>query len=433
MKIKSIKVTNFKAIENQELNLNGASAIITGGNNKGKSSLTKGLIDRFRGERPEVIVKEGEEKGVSTMELTDGSKIKWSFTKKTENFSFTTADEIKMTTGVLKQIGAKYFGIKFDIDKFLTAGKAEAKKMVEKLLNVDLSDLEEKYSTKYSERTEVNREVTRLRNLNKVEPLLVEKVDLEKLKQEKESIKNENEALKQKWKDDNEAHQKEAIEFNKLQDKRDGDIIFVSNAQEELKKYKGSILSDYIDFSAIDLKFNELPEAEEKKEITSLDEPEYKDLSEIDAKIENAAQVNAEAEAYQANLVEYNNWVSEGLKQKKKADKLNKELDKIKQEKVDRLKAANIPEEFELTDDGIIYKGLPLDSNQISTSAKYICALKLGSLVLGKIKALHFEASALDKNSLAEIQEWAKGKDYQLLIERPDWNDGPIEYKILED
>ena len=63
MKIKSIEVVNFKAIQHQEINLNGYSAIVTGANNKGKSSLLRGLIDRFHGEKPNVIVKNGEEKG----------------------------------------------------------------------------------------------------------------------------------------------------------------------------------------------------------------------------------------------------------------------------------------------------------------------------------------------------------------------------------
>ena len=35
MKIQSIEVVNFKAIQDEKIDFNGASAIITGGNNQG--------------------------------------------------------------------------------------------------------------------------------------------------------------------------------------------------------------------------------------------------------------------------------------------------------------------------------------------------------------------------------------------------------------
>jgi hypothetical protein len=38
----------------------------------------------------------------------------------------------------------------------------------------------------------------------------------------------------------------------------------------------------------------------------------------------------------------------------------------------------------------------------------------------------------LDKNSLLEIEKWAVENDLQLLIERPDFDGGEIEYQILE-
>src|SRR5690625_7824844 len=107
MKIKKITVQNFKAISEQTADFNGCSAIITGGNNRGKSSLLSGLINRLQGEKPELIVKQGEDRGTNSIELTDGSIIEWSFTEKTERLSFTTKEGIKMTTGVLSAIGEK--------------------------------------------------------------------------------------------------------------------------------------------------------------------------------------------------------------------------------------------------------------------------------------------------------------------------------------
>jgi hypothetical protein len=66
-KIKTIKFQEFKAISEFEANFNGCSAIITGGNNKGKSSFLKGMPDRIRFIRPDVLVKEGSTKGKGEM------------------------------------------------------------------------------------------------------------------------------------------------------------------------------------------------------------------------------------------------------------------------------------------------------------------------------------------------------------------------------
>ena len=89
---------------------------------------------------------------------------------------------------------------------------------------------------------------------------------------------------------------------------------------------------------------------------------------------------------------------------------------------------------IKLYDEGRIraqMKKTPLTDNQISSSSKYIAALKLGAMVLGEIRAMHFDASFLDKNSLSEIQDWANENDLQLLIERPDFDGGEIKYEII--
>ena len=47
-------------------------------------------------------------------------KIEWFFTNKTERFQFTTKDGVLEKSGVLSSISKKYFGDKFDVDKFIT-------------------------------------------------------------------------------------------------------------------------------------------------------------------------------------------------------------------------------------------------------------------------------------------------------------------------
>jgi len=435
MKIKSISVRNYKAVSSQHIELNGASAIIVGGNNKGKSSVLRGLVDRFRGEKPSIIVKEGESKGINSMELTDGSKISWSFTEKTENFSFTTADDIKMTTGVLSAIGEKYFGSKFSIDRFISSSMKEQLKQVQKLLGIDLSELDQKYKLKFDERTIANREVKRLLAIKMQKPEKVEFENIESLKKEKQNLVDKNTKLKEKWVSDNEKNQKESISHNDIQksrkDRRDkfmADWSIIEQFEDE----DAHEITAFIDLEGISRFYDKMESPEELKELSTLKEPEYHDFSDIDKRIDDAYDNKSKSDAYQVNLKSYNDWIKEGETARSKVDSLNKELEKITTEKTEIIQKANLPEEFKLTDEGITYNGLPLNDNQISSSSKYICALKLGSLVLGRLKTMHFDASYLDKNSLDKIQSWANENDLQLLIERPDFEGGEITYSIIE-
>ena len=196
MKIKKIEVRNFKAVEKNTADFNGCSAIITAGNNKGKTSILRGLIDRFRGEKPDLILKENTLKGFNTMELTDGSIIEWKFTEKTESFSFTTKEGIKQTTGVLSTIGKRYFGLKFDIDKFLRDPGQKQTKELQRLVGLDFTDIDSRYKTAYDKRTDANREVNRLKALNVEEPEKVDEPNLTLLKKELSDAKIENDKRK---------------------------------------------------------------------------------------------------------------------------------------------------------------------------------------------------------------------------------------------
>ena len=431
MKIAKITVENYKAISNQDIELNGASAIVTAGNNRGKTSLLRGLIDRFRGEKPEIIVKQGEKKGFNVMELTDGSRIEWKFTEKGESFAFITNENIKMTTGVLSHIGKKYFGIKFDIDKFLNSSKREQLKQVQELVVIDLSKLENEYKQVYDERTIANRELKRLASLKLEKPERVEMPDIDNLKQKKTEIEKKNEQLKAEWKSKNEKHLAEIQEHNNFVDKLRYENEILGTYQNQTRKFLNETTFDInVDFEKIlSIGGHEIPE---KKPLENLPEPEYLSTSEIDAEIEKAYELKSKSDAYERDLKAFNDLVEQGKKARQEVEKLNTRLQNILDEKLELIKNSNLPDEFEMTDEWLLYKGLPFDTNQISSSAKYIGALKLGALALGDIKSLHFDASFLDNNSLKKIQDWADNNDYQLLIERPDYDGGEIKYEIIE-
>ena len=62
-KVKTIRVQNLRAVGNFEGTFNGCTAVITGGNNRGKSTILRALPDRLRGIKPDVILKHEESEG----------------------------------------------------------------------------------------------------------------------------------------------------------------------------------------------------------------------------------------------------------------------------------------------------------------------------------------------------------------------------------
>jgi hypothetical protein len=427
MKIKKIELTNLKAVSNQSADFNGCSAIITAGNNKGKTTMLKGLINRFRSQKPEIILKEGETNGNYVMELTDGARIEWKFTDKSESFAFITKDGFKMTTGVLKAIGEKYFGVEFDIDKFLTSSPKEQSKMLANLVGLDFTEIDNRYKVAYDERTDANREVQRLRAINKTKPVEVEKPNIDSLKKELTDIQVKNSELRNKWKVDNENHQQSILNHNK----EVRALIEKKKAIESEREILNSIkyFAHCIDFDSVD-KYVSVTIADEK-EITSLPEPEYLPETEAQQKIDNANEALRKFDNYDRDLKEFNEWVNQGKEAAKKANDFDAKVKAIQSEKLQLIAKADIPGEFKFTDDGILYNNLPLSNNQSSSSSKYIAALKLGSMALGEIKTMHFDASFLDKNSLSDVEKWANENYLQLLIERPDFDGGDIKYEIL--
>lgn len=430
MKIKKISIKNFKAISEKEIDFNGCSAIITAGNNKGKTSLLRGLIDRIRGEKPELIVKQDEKKGFNIVELSDGSLIEWKFTEKSESFAYTTKEGIKQTTGVISTIGKKLFGTKFDIDVFLNSSPDKQVKELQNIVGLDFTEIDKKYKEAYDNRTLANNELKRLRAISLTAPEKVEKPEIDILKKELEKINAENHRLKENWKVQNEKHLKEIQVFNDLQ----RSIKETHNAQtEEFKRIHSSLsyLQRFFDFEAAQKYIFELKEPEPQKEITNLPEPNYTPISEINNRIDNAQEQLRKFDACERELADFNKWVEQGKVAKLEAEKCDSIVQEIKSEKRQMINGAKIPNDFEITDNNILYKGLPLTNSQQSSSARYIAALKLGALVLGKVRTLHFDASFLDKKSLAEVQEWANKNDLQLLIERPDFDGGEIKYDII--
>lgn len=451
MKIKKIKVKNFKSISENEINLNGCSAIVTAGNNKGKTTLLRGLIDRIQSEKPDMIIKKGEKDGFATMELTDGSHFEWIFSEKKEVLSYTTKDNFKVDISkgaALKDIQNRFFPSKFDIDIFLASQPKKQVEILQKLVGIDFTSIDNEYKLAFDERTIANREYERLKAINLTKPIEVSKPNLNTLKARKieisnkiqdelKLIKEKNNEIRKNWENENEKLRTEIENFNKIQQDKTNAIL---NLTKEFNSIQLFSFSDCFDYQKANLKISSLPIPENQKTFAKLPEPKFEneninnsELIEIEKEIEIANQQNIDYNIFVEKQKQYNDWINFGKAAKENAAKLNEKVKEIETRKKEMISGAKFPNGFEIIDGEIKVNGFSLQKNQISTSRLYIAALQLASMELGEVKSLHFDCSTLDKNSLKEVIEWAEKEGLQLLIEKPDFEAGEIKYEIINE
>jgi hypothetical protein len=457
-KIVKIEVKNFKAIAEQSLNLNGCSAIIIGKNNSGKTSLLKGLCDRVQGLQPSIVLKRGENNGFVIMELTDGCKISWKFNDKSEQIVYTTSDGLEIKQGVIKYIQKKYFGesANFDIDKFIRDTPQDQRKTLLRLIGLNLDEIDNRYKLACAARTEAKNYLQTLKGNGVLQPDMVEKP--EDPRSIIETIKNLNELelkarkvydeewekILKEWSDNNEKMREKVYAHNQIQ-KWQQEILQSADEtiQGIIKSYKilEKIGFDQFDNSSLIVFFNNLPKPKPLLEYHPLPYPEKpiyeskceREISELKSKRDKILNVDIPAyNYYMKELERYNKYVSQVKIAEEKVKTSDDNVKKIEMEKADAIKASKMPEGFSFDDIGLLYNGFPLNKQSQSSSSMYIAGIKLATMNLGELKAIHFDASFLDKKSIEQVQEYADKLGLQLLIERVSYDAEEISYQIIE-
>ncbi len=443
-KIKTISITNFKAISYLEMDFKGCSAIVTGRNNSGKTSFLRGIPDRIRFIRPDVMVKKGEKEGKGELTLDTGERFVWDFDEKSKDKLTYITHDGSQRQSVTKELGQRFFPVTFDIDKFLQSSPKAQAKQLQAIVGLDFTDIDKRYEDSYNTRTEKNRDAelyhAKLEKMIKCDR--VDRIDLTELKAKKEKLTSEfnvqykknqdiNKDLRNEW---NEAKSKIETEVTEFNDKQVGNDLVYKKVSEALTTlcqngYMGNEVYAFVK----DVEKNILPSKVAidlyPKEPTYIEEmPDRKDLDSIDAQILTASETNAKADKYK-EYIDHKNATEQA---KDIAKEWDEKVKSIEYERQKMLETAKMPEGISVTSDGVTVDGFPLDRNQISTSKLYTSALRIASINLGEVKTLYFDASFLDKISLSEIELWANQNDLQLLIERPDFEGGEIKYELIE-
>lgn len=446
MRIQKIKIQNLKDISEYEADFNGCTAIITAKNNGGKTTFLQAVPNRVRFIRPDVVVKSGSTQGSGEMTLTDGSKFVWEFDSKgKDKLTFISKENIKQN--VTKELGSKYFPSLFDIDKFLQSSPKEQAKQLQKIVGVDFTDVDARYLAAYNERTTRNAESERyhvklgaMLKVDEAKPVDVTKLNEDRLKEKGRlnqlylTNKKANEDALKVWEDACRVIDENVKKFNKEEAQKLVDYNSCTDAVSIIKKHG-------CDLQEVDLwlneKANQLNKQKSALDLYATKPPqpdpmpvgkELELLDSIEKQITDAANTNEKARQYK-EYVDYKASTEQAAILAQDAD------DKVKAIELERnnlIASAKFPKGISITNDGITIDGFPLNKDQISTSKIYCAALRIASMNLGEVKTLYFDASFLDRNSLAEIELWANENDLQLLIERPDFEGGEIKYELIE-
>lgn len=449
-KVNTIKLVNFKAIDEFVADFKGCTAIVTAGNDKGKTSFLRGIIDRIRFIRPDKMVKNGQTEGKGELTLDTGEKFSWEFDiNGKDKLVYTDKEGVKQTVTVA--IGNRFFPPTFEIDKFLESTPAQQIKQLQKIVGVDFTDVEERYVKAYAHRTAKNADAekfhAKLTQMMEVDK--VDFVDLDKLQKEKEVIRED---LNLKYKANKAHNDKLRTEWNEAKSKIDDEVFQHNKTQSErhqailrIEKYRDNIIDiceeasilNLVDISKLDEHIKNMPVAEPGKIASDFypSEPVYiKEMPDdtamrvVDEKIITASKINAAAQQYK-DFVDYKATVEAA---KIEAEEADAEVKAIEAERKALVASANFPKGVTINNGHVEVDGFVFDKNQLSTSKLYTTALRIAAMNLGEVRSLYFDASYLDKNTLREIQDWATANDLQLLIERPDFDDGDIKYVILE-
>ena len=443
-KIQTIRIQNFKAITDLEMDFNGATAIITGANNSGKTSFLRGIVDRIRFIRPEVMVKKGATEGSGELTLDTGERFVWQFdVAGKDKLTYITKEGRQ---SVSKEFGTQFFPPIFDIDKFLQSSPKEQVKQLQKIVGLDFTDIDDRYKKAYDFRTERNREAelyqAKLTKALRCDP--VNYVDLTGLKAQKEAErkrlndlyvenKAKNDHLRKSWEQEKAAIDQTVSTHNGSESTKTETLKELVKAANTLDNagYRGEEVTAFISRFRNDIKpLMIASEMYPKEPIYITEMPSDEALQAIDNKIFEASKTNALAQKY----LEYKELKESTEKARDAADQADGDVKAIEDERKRLVASAKMPDGITISPDGvsIMVDDFPLDRSQISTSKLYCAALKIASLNLGEVKSLYFDSTMLDRNTLNDICVWAEKNGLQLLMEMVDRDGGQINYTIVE-
>ena len=347
MKVKKIKIQNFKLISNAEIEFNKPLICLYGDVEQGKTSFLNAIKLLFQKGFPNDLIQHGQKEASIELHLENGL-ISRSFYFNKENEitarplkAILNNKEMKITE--LQNL-FNPFQLNQDYLKEMTS--LERKKFFVELFNVDTAEIDSKI-------IDLKDKAEKLRILigtyGEIDLTPVEQPNILEL-QNKEieirakynnialEIRAENKILRDNWKTENEKVRAEIEKFNTEQTEKTN---FILQHSKEFKEINLNLLSKFFDYKSATEFISKLPQPEILKEFIETPEPEYR--SETDFDTSELTAIQEQISNSKADQIRFENYCNAVKKQQEKDSKqeslqqLEQNLRDLRKQKISKL------------------------------------------------------------------------------------------------
>jgi len=407
MKIIKLTAENVKRLKAIEITPNGNLVVIGGMNEQGKSSTIDSIAMAFGGKKhiPPQPVRRGAKKATIVCETEDLIVTRTMTPEGGGTLKVGTRDG-KVYQSPQSILDAMTGQLTFDPLAFSNMEDRAQLNTLKKLVGLDFSDLEQKRTGLYDERTEINRKgkrlVGELAGLPEFPNAPTKEVSVADLMGELEKQQAHNVKI---------VNKKMALENDQIATAAQSNHIQEIGKQIEALKIQLSNLQQEKINLELSLKDRNKTEAKKEKEIQGMVEA---DTQKITVQISSAEETNRQVRANQEK-VKLNKEI-EKLRVEKQAftDKINE----IDEQKTAQLSQAKFPiDGLSFNEDGVLFNDLPF--SQAASSQRLKISTAMGFAMNPDLRVLLIkDGSLLDDGNLKLMAEMAEKEDAQIWMER---------------
>lgn len=423
MHILKLQAENVKRLVAVTVEPDGNVINITGKNAQGKSSLLDSIMYAFGGKKtyPKSLIRDGEDQAIVTINI-EGYTIQRIINRnKADKLKITNADGMSDSKESFLKDLCGTIGLAFDPSEFVRQDDKKQLKTLKDVVGLDFSELEQKRSDLYTERTQINACLKNQKTLVETLPLFPEaptgEVSSSDLMAEYEAAQKSQTKIEQQ----ENTLERHRYYFRQYEQKEDGYNKTIENEKDRIVSLEEQIeAAKKAIKDAENLRCDNGTEKEQhieggKKMVADLEEIKKAaiDPDPIKERMAQSEEINRQVRANKA----YEEAEEQAKKFKKMSDDLTAQIDKVDQEKEAQLKAAKFPVDgLSFDSEGVLYNGVPF--GQASQAERIKVSVSIAAALNPKLRiALIRDGSLLDSESMELLKKIAEEKNMQIWIE----------------
>jgi len=415
LKIIGLQIDGFKKLKAVEMEFSpGGCTFIRGKNEQGKTSIIESLWWLFKGKSVinDGTIQTGKDKITGSVDLGSYvvSRVQ---TEKSARLEIRNKEGLEVTKDKQGFLDSLINELTFNPFPFLNLPPEKQLKFMMDFLDIDFGEIDVEIKKNEDERLYAGRkikEIGAVENIPEVKPVEIGDLNAKKnsiqkeIDGELEAIRKHNELQAERTRElDGIYKQIENLENGKTDiEKELSNLEFALNRKREsLEKFKKLITSDIAKGEAV-RKSIEPTRAEVATQTTA----------DVDKEIEDAAEINKKAHAYQQNEEKRKQLNAVKLKKEEHQNK----IDELREAKKQKLSATETGVAgLTITETELLYEGIPVEN--CSSSQRRKMSMELCAAMKPPLKAVFLDqGETFDDSRIAEIEKFAKENSIQVVI-----------------